>query len=340
MEGTQVTFYWQGDRAVCLVDDLHGWGDCSRRLKRIPTRLAPDSETPIWSTTFSLPRDAYLEYYFHDPRTGERLLDPLNPRTANNGFGNRNNFFYMPEAASTPLVQRRPGIPHGTVTRHMAPAGLVVEDGLREVHLYAPPAKEKVPLLVVYDGTDYLQRARLANIVDNLIAEKRMRPLALAMLQNGGRHRSAEYAGSDAVINWLDQEILPLASENLNLLNIRRNPGAYGVLGASMGGVMAVFTGLRMPEIFGKVICQAGAFELDGRDLAAADLIRHGHAHERLKFWMDCGRHDSLLGDNRRMRPILKQNGYDVTYREFNASHCYTAWRDDVWCALEALFPA
>lgn len=338
IHGTRVTLYWQGERAVSLVSDLYGW-ESPRRLRRLSSQLAPAEGPPLWAISFPLPPDAYMEYCFHDSVSGERLLDPYNTRTVNNGFGNRNNFFYMPDGAPTPLVQRSAGIPHGEVRRYMVPAGLLVDDGFREVHLYAPPVKEKVPLLAVYDGTDYLQRARLANIVDNLIAEKRIRPLALAFLQNGGRHRSVEYGGSDAVINWLDQEVLPLASRELNLLNIRRNPGAYGVLGASFGGAMTVYTGLRMPEIFGKVICQSGAFELDGRDLAVVDLIRHGHAHEHLKLWMDVGRFESLLSDNRRMRPLLKKNGYDVTYREFNAGHNYTAWRDDVWRALEALFP-
>lgn len=339
IRGTQVTLYWQGERTVSLMSDLHGWED-PQKLRRLPARLAPPGAPPLWAISFSLPRDAYMEYYFHDPATGGRLLDPYNARTVSNGLGARNNFFHMPESIPTPLTRRRAGVPHGEVRRVMVPAGLLAEDGQREVHLYAPPVKERTPLLVVYDGTDYLQRGRLTNIVDNLIAEKRIRPLALAFLQNGGRYRSVEYAGSDAVINWIDMEVLPLARRELNLLGIRRNPGAYGVLGASFGGVMAVYTGLRMPETFGRVICQSGAFELDGRDLSAADLIRHGHAHERLKLWMDVGRFDSLLSDNRRMQPILKKNGYDVTYREFSAGHNYTAWSDEVWRALEALFPA
>jgi enterochelin esterase family protein len=28
-----------------------------------------------------------------------------------------------------------------------------------------------------------------------------------------------------------------------------------------------------------------------------------------------------------------------VIYREFSAGHNYTAWRDDIWRGLEAMFP-
>jgi enterochelin esterase family protein len=340
IEGTRVTFYWQGERAPCLVDDVHGWSECGRTLGPVTAKVGAGEGQPLWSSSYSLPRDAYVEYYFYDAEADERLMDPFNPRTVNNGMGQRNNFFYMPEAAPTPLVERRSGIKHGTVTRRMVETGFLVDEGQREVHFYAPAVKGRVPLLVVYDGTDYLQRGRLVNIVDNLIAEGRMRPVALAMLQNGGRRRAVEYACSDATIDWLDRFVLPMAAEQLNLVSPRRNRGAYGVLGASFGGLMSLYTGLRMPEVFGKVICQSGTFESGGRDFAAVDLIRHGHAHDKLKIWMDVGRLDTLLEDNRRMRPLLKKNGYDLSYREFSAGHCYTAWRDDVWRALEELFPA
>jgi enterochelin esterase family protein len=39
------------------------------------------------------------------------------------------------------------------------------------------------------------------------------------------------------------------------------------------------------------------------------------------------------------MYALLKEKGYNVAYREFTAGHNYTAWRDDVWRGLEAMFP-
>jgi enterochelin esterase family protein len=341
IEGERASFYWQGDRAPRLRDDSQGWDEeDAQPLRRLPARLQPRGEQPLWNVSLRLPRDAYLEYHFYDPETGEILPDPFNPRTASNGMGGRNHFFYMPGAKPTPLAQRRGEVKHGSVERFMTDTWLMVDDGQREVHLYRPPVRERVPLLVVYDGTDFMHRARLVNIVDNLIAEGRIRPIAMALLQNGGRRRAAEYACSDATLAWIDREILPLAEEQLNLLSLRRNPGAYGVLGASFGGLMSIYTGLRMPEVFGRVLCQSGTFEFDGRDFAAVDLIRHGQARERLKIWMDAGHLDFLLEDNRRIQPLLKSGGYDVTYRESGGGHNYTSWRDDVWRGLEALFPA
>jgi enterochelin esterase family protein len=332
--GNRATFYWMGDWAPHLIDDLHDWDDHPQPLAPVP---GPDKG--LWSLTLTLPRDSYVEYVFFDPNTRQRHADPFNLRRVNNGFGVYNHYFYMPAAGPTPLSLPRADVKRGTVTRHNVETSFLVDDRLREVHLYRPVFKGPVPLLIVYDGTDYLRRAQLATLVDNLIAEKRIRPIAMAFLQNGKSHRSVEYSCSDATVVWLDQVILPLAREQLNLLNIKRNPGAYGVLGASLGGLMSVFTGLRMPEIFGRVLCQAGVFGYEGRDFTAMDLVRAGQGSDQLKIWMDVGCFDSLLQDNRRVQPILRGHGYEVAYREFNGSHNYTAWRDDLWRGLEALFP-
>jgi enterochelin esterase family protein len=192
---------------------------------------------------------------------------------------------------------------------------------------------------VVYDGQDYLHRARLTVIVDNLIAEGRIQPIAMTFLPSGGRWRDVEYACSDGTLLWLDQTVLPLARQKLNLLDVKKQPGAYGVLGASLGGTMAMYTGLRMPDVFGKVLSQSGAFNIESRDFVVVDLVRHGQGRG-LDIWMDIGQLDFLLEDNREMCALLQAKGYKVAYREFTAGHNYTAWRNDVWRGLEAMFPA
>ena len=337
VHGNRATFFWEGISAPELISDLKSWTR-PKAFKRVVRRRGADSAKSIWSCTLTLPRDAYLEYAFHDPVTGENSLDPLNRHTVSNGMGSRNNYFYMPESEPSPFAVRRADVPAGTLTRHRVRLDYWQEDAKRDIYLYEPPVKEAVPLLIVYDGYDYLHRGKLTTIVDNLIAEKRIRPIAMAFLQNGRSRRTVEYFCSDATINWLDFAILPLARKHLKLLNVEKHPGSYGVLGASAGGLMSLYTGLRMPEIFGKVLCQSGVFALEGRDFAAVDLVQYGHARD-IKIWMDVGTLDELLEDNRRMVALLDRKRYTVSYREFSGAHNYTAWRDDVWRGLEMMFP-
>ena len=338
IDGSEVTFFWEGRSAPTLISDANNWNEKTNLFKRVSPRLRPASTKSVWSCTLTLPRDAYIEYAFHDRVSQEKFLDPFNRRTVSNGLGGRNNFFYMPQTMPSPFTVRRADIPVGALTSHRVETRWLRDDYEREIFFYRPPVNKPVPLLVVYDGQDYLQRGKLATMVDNLMADGRIRPIALAFLPNAGRWRSVEYACSDATILWLDQIILPLAREKLNLIDIDEEPGAFGVLGASLGGTMSLYTGLRMPDVFGRVISQSGAFMIESRDFAIVDLVRHGQA-QGIEIWMDVGGLDTLLEDNRKMYRSLQEKEYNVAYREFSGGHNYTAWRDDLWRGLEAMFP-
>ena len=234
----RATFIWQGNTAPYLTGDLNHWDDNPKRFKRVSPRLMPDSKKTIWYATLTLPRDAYVEYAFHDPVTQKNFTDPLNKKSVNNGMGGRNNFFYMPETMPSPFHLRRADVTPGALTSHRVETGLLRDDYERTIYLYRPSVKDPAPLLIVYDGQDYLQRGKFAVIVDNMIAEKRIRPIAVAFLPNGGRWRSVEYACSDATLHWVEQFVLPVAKEQLNLLDIKQYPGSYGVLGASAGALI------------------------------------------------------------------------------------------------------
>jgi enterochelin esterase family protein len=245
----------------------------------------------------------------------------------------------MPEAAPTPLTRRRRSDPRGVVTPHDIPTQEWAIGDLRTVHFYQPPTEEPSPLIVVLDGQDYLRRARLPQMLDNLIARQRIRPVALALVENRSDARGVEYACNEGTIAFLVACVLPLARKQLNLLNVRKSPGAYGILGASMGGLMALYTALRAPQIFGHVLSQSGAFGFGRYDSVVFDLVRHSPP-KPLKIWMDVGRFEDLVKPNRRMAKLLTRKGYEVTYREYNGGHNYPAWRDDVWRGLETLFGA
>jgi enterochelin esterase family protein len=91
-------------------------------------------------------------------------------------------------------------------------------------------------------------------------------------------------------------------------------------------------------EVFGKVL-SIGAFHFDEFDTITVDMVRHFPKRD-LRIWMDAGKLEWLLDSSREMHELLKTKRYDVTLREFTGGHNYTAWRDDLWRGLEALFSA
>lgn len=325
LEKDRASFVWHGDRSPGLIGDFNNW-DEDRPL------CLEESQPDVWTRTLEFPPEAYIEYaYLVD---GERVFDPLNVNVIYNGMDAFNHYFYMPEGGPTRLAQYRLGVARGQVIHKKMESASMLMGGSRPVDFYRPPLPGPTPLIVVFDGNDYNQRARLVPMIDNLIAENRIRPVSLAMIHNSPG-RMVEYACSDATLGDLLYNLLPLASKTLDLLDIQEHPGAYGVLGASMGGLMALYTGIRLPRIFGRVLSQSGAFN---REFVLFDLIRKKQTLP-LKIWMDVGRFEFLYEPNQEMHALLTDQGYDIAYREYPAGHNYPAWRDDVWRGLEHLFP-
>lgn len=330
IDGERANFLWEGENAPRLFTDATGWDDAEGLSL---TQIAPN----LWAYSLTLVPDTYMEYAFINE--DGRWRDPLNKRLITNGMGKMNHWFDMPAARHTDLVYRKRGVPRGLITEHTIDGGFAIVGGQRPVYLYHPPTHEPVPLLVVLDGKDYVTRAKLPVIVDNLIAQKRIRPIALAMPQHGGQARFVEYLCSDSTLHFIVHDVLALAAQHLHLLPLESNPGAYGILGASMGGLMALYSGLRLPKVFGRVISQSGAFGFDLLDAETViyELVRNLEPRP-INVWMDVGRYEWLLPMNRKMHRLLLEKGYTLTYREYSGGHNYTSWRDEVVLALEALF--
>ncbi|HTP10560.1 MAG TPA: alpha/beta hydrolase-fold protein [Anaerolineae bacterium] len=323
IDGTRAMWVWRGVRAPQLIGDFNRWSlDAPLELREIAPR--------VWTAALDFPRDAYIEYAF--VRGGQHVVDPFSWQRVPNGLGSINHFFYMPEATATTLIKPIKGLPRGTVTRHAITSDLVA-GGKRTVYLFQPPVTEPCPLLIVFDGEDYLKRVHLPHIIDNLIGLEKMRPVAVAFIENRTSARIAELASSETMLAFVLKEVLPLAQAELNLTA----PGDWGLLGASLGGLMSVYAALRFPEIFNRVLSQSGSFAMRGHASLVFDLVRSRY-NPQVKVWLDVGRYEPLLEANLRLAETLRANDSAVTYREYNGGHNYTAWRDEVEHGLIALY--
>jgi enterochelin esterase family protein len=333
----QVTFLWQGENPPVLMGDFQQWHKATAITL---TETAPN----LWTHTLDLPCDAYMEYGFildpnsEDGSDANRAPDPFNSRTKWNGIKATNHYFYMPEATPTPLVTRKRGIAKGKMTHHRVKTRGLVAGISRDLWLYQPPTDQPVSLLLVLDGRDYIQQAKLAAIVDNLIAQGQIPPIAMALVQNGKTARTNEYGCNDVTYRFFQHCVFPLAQQKLNLIDIQQNPGAWGVMGASMGGVMSLYLGLRFPETFGKVLSQAGAFAINGHDFIVYDLIRWQGVPQNLNIWLDWGTYDFLQETNERMLELLNTHTTQLAHCTYTAGHNYYAWRDHVALGLTHLF--
>jgi enterochelin esterase family protein len=335
VEGRSAVFTWHGTRSAGLVGDFKNWDrDRPLRLKKVGSRR--------WQLALEFPEDAYIEYAFE--LGGERVADPQNPQTVSSGVDSINHYFYMPKGGPTPWLKRPPRLFRGRTFWRSLDAENTL-GGRRKVDFYRPAGPGPYRLLVVFDGQDYLRRARLPYLIDALAYAGRIQPPALAMIHSRASTRSLEYRCNDATLEFVVGTVLPAAREELDLIvepgptgaGSLRPPGGVGphaVLGASWGGLIALYTALRRPDLFGDVLAQSGGFE--------PGSVVYDFAHRiepsPLRVWMDVGNLDFVLEDVHRMKAVLEARGANLTYREYSGGHSYTAWRDDLPYGLQTLF--
>jgi enterochelin esterase-like enzyme len=338
IDATGATFVHLGSAPPTLVGE---WSDFRPEDALPHHELAPG----VWVAHRDLPVSAYVEYAYL--LEGHREPDPLNRWPAPDGIGGRISRLWMPQAPQEALrfgAAPASDVARGRLTRHRFETGRLVAGRTRRVVLYVPadipPAA--CQLLVVLDGQDYLRRQRLHRVVDALVAARRISPLVIAFVDHGGDARFPEYACSDATVAFLADRVVPFARSVLGLgdgqVRARDGRGRVGIVGPSLGGLMALYAGLRRPDVFGRVLSQSGTFELPSREMVTGDLVRHLPSRP-VTVRLSAGTFEWLAGPVARMAELLRARGYDITHRPFVGGHNHRVWAEDALLGLEAMFP-
>jgi glucoamylase len=321
VEDEQATFVYRGKaKRVEAVGDFTSW-----RPRRLTLRELPG--TDVKYLTMKFPRDARVEYKFI--ADGEWTTDALNEAKLDNGVGGFNNFFTMPAYRPSALADDNWTL-RGTIERLDAPTA-ALEGGKRKLQVYLPPAYasgagERYPVLYMQDGSEYVTRARAAVVADRLIAGGRVAPFIIVFVDPVDRFK--EYWASDRFADFMATELVPFVDARYRT---RRARDGRALMGASLGGVISVWTAIRHPDTFARVAGQSTAFQIDDERVvsALAALETMGQARP-LKFYFDVGLLEPIWKVNRRVRVLLAGKGYPVAYAEAAAGHNWTSWRDQL----------
>lgn len=324
-----VTWFYRGKQSPRLIGDFNFW-NAEKAL------LFAKNQDGSWETHLELPEDAYLEYALWI--NGKRKLDPLNKLKVHNGLGEWNNYFYMPRFVETPYLQERSGKSLFRTESHILRDPLRLTNGKRCVHFYIPTDKGSFPLLVIFDGQEYLENGKVIQIIEALIDQGKIQPIAVALVDNIYQNRFVEYACNDGTVSFITRNVISAARSIMPLSDTGEQKGAFGIMGASMGGLMALYSALREPGIFGKVLCQAGAFKMYGDDFSIYEFV-DGVITRPLKIWMNVGCFDFLCEENLRMKDLLLKKGYSTDFVMNNGGHNYTTWRNSLHLGLMKMFP-
>jgi len=326
------TFVYYGEIQPFFASDLNGWSE----EYYLPFKSVTKGK---WKIDIELDQDAYLEYCFFI--NNRRVLDPLNPSKTPNGMGKFNNSFFMSGANPSFIddylhESKNPG----NLEKIAVNTQGLIPGKTRNISIYHPANyTPDTPILIVLDGQDYLERAKINRIVDHLIEYQTMKPIIMIMIESKTNSRTVEYSCSESNLLFIKHEVIPFVEKLKGIIPINERPGEYGILGASFGGLFAVFAGLRNPEIFGKVISQSGAFTIDQHPFVVWNLLDQVGSVP-FDIFLDVGKYEWLLNSNYEFFNQLRgKSNKKYLFHEFNAGHNYVAWQKEIPKSLSFIFP-
>ena len=334
---------------ICLGDDdtervvFHGGPEFGVVIRRL-------GKSNLFLGTQLVPSDARFEYSF-----ALREVHHLGPRgevEVAEATEQGPWLLEMPGAPRQPYVTVRPDISHGkTETTGIVSAALKEE---RKITVYTPPGYDghtPADLLIVFDGVTYgavpeQTEVPTPTILDNLLAEKKIRPTIAILVWTMGK-RMRDLTGSKPFADFVADELIPWARAHYR---IAPGPKAVVLAGSSIGGFAAAHCAFQYPQAIGNVLSQSGAYWITDNWQSVRPPYPHdtGLAIEEFKhskrlpirFYMEVGRFDlgaALLGSNRELRDVLEAKGYAVDYHEFDGGHDYAAWRGSLADGLTVL---
>lgn len=327
IEGDNVTFLYRGAAGrVEVVGDFTGWAPAGLVMRDVP------GTNNLKFIRLKFPTAARLEYKLI--ADGEWLLDPLNPNRSDNGIGGHNSNFHGPAYRPTAFADGSSEL-RGRLEQLPLPGG-----DKHKVQVYLPPGyargRLRYPVLYAQDGTQSIELGRAAETADRMLTEGKVEPFIIVFIDPLDRMK--EYWADDAFADWMARTLVPLVDARYRT---RPTRDARALSGASLGGVISVWTALRHPDTFARVAGFSTAFQIDeGRLLSGlARLDDETRRRQPLRFYFDAGRYEPLIYETtRRVNILLRARGYPVTYREAPVGHNYTAWRDRLPDAYAALW--
>ncbi len=237
----------------------------------------------VWSVTVGPLQPELWDYTFRV--NGIRTLDPANSRVKRNATPFDNSVL-IPGAESS--LYEVNNVPHGTLSAVWYPSPTLKLT--RRMRVYTPPGYEsgrsRYPVLYLFHGAggdeeEWTLMGRAAQILDNLIAAGKAKPMIVVM-PNGHASQTATrdvippaptagpsrggapgQPGGDATYGLFPDsiinDVIPFVDKTYRVAQGRENRAVAGV---SMGGAQSVYTGLRNLDRFAWVAGFGGAYVL------------------------------------------------------------------------------
>ncbi|MGN0201996.1 MAG: esterase [Candidatus Cryptobacteroides sp.] len=306
-----------------------------------------EGQNGVWeySTDFKVAPEMYI-YTFN--------VDGLNVLDNNNVWVSRDIFtltstFIVPGGRASLYTVR--DVPHGTVSKVWYDCPEAGFDRRMSVYTpagYDPCGRTRYPVLYVLHGmggdeNSWLELGRASQILDNLIAQGKARPM-IVVFTNGNISQEAA-PGENSTGYSRPQALLPKTMDGTfeasfpgivkfvdsNYRTIAKKQGR-AICGLSMGGFHTLYISINYPDLFdysGMFSAAIGVSEqqmtpmYDDFDAKLATYFSKKPA----MLWIGCGETDFLYNANLDFRTKLTEAGYPFEYLETEGGHIWRNWR-------------
>ena len=177
-------------------------------------------------------------------------------------------------------------------------------------------------------------------------------PLIIVGIYNTGKSRIHEYTPTkapklgggraDRYAKFLLQEVMPFIQ---NEYRADPNPRLTGIGGSSLGGLVSLYLGLKLPHSFGKIAALSPSVWWNQRVILRFAATARVDPHPSI--WLDIGTKEGprIVSDVEQFRDVLIQKGWslgqDLHYERIEGGeHNEWAWSQRIGRVLEFLYPA
>jgi len=299
----------------------------------------------VWSFTSSALSPELYSYSF--------IVDGLKTTDQSNPFLIRDvasvtNIFIVGEGQAA--LYKVKDVPHGTVARRWYDSpGLKMD---RRLTIYTPPgyeqSNEKFPVLYLLHGAGgdeeaWIALGRTAQIMDNLIAQGKAKPMIVVM-PNGnviqdaapGEGNEGMYKPAFMIPKTMDgtyegsfKDIIKFVESNYQ---VKANKADRAIAGLSMGGYHTMHISRFYPNTFDYMGLFSAAImpREDATNSVYSDIdgtLKTQMDNGYKLYWIAIGKTDFLYDANKEYRAKLDAMGMPYKYVESEGGHIWRNWR-------------
>ena len=310
----------------------------------------------VWSyTTGKLAPEMYSYTFNIDGMTG--VKDPANVYVNRDIISFTNIFIVSDEKGDKGDLYRVNEVPHGNLSKVWYNSPTLKMQ--RRMTVYTPAGYDKgknYPVMYLLHGAGgdenaWSELGRAAQIMDNLIATGKAKPMIVVM-PNGNTDCQAapgewsrgmyqpSFMGSvnQRPIATMDESFMDIVKYIESHYKVAKGKKNRAICGLSMGGGHSFATSKRYPDAFNYVGLFSAGLNIGGeRNKSFYELLQQNkEVQQQLSrlfnakpalYWIAIGKTDFLYQQNADLRRYLDEKGYKYEYVETEGGHIWRNWR-------------